>query len=663
MEKFCRLAINAPLKQSILTYKYQENLDRGDLVEVPLGRRKAKGVILEVNLKQSDLSENELKYKIKEVENKISLSIGEEDLKLYQWISNYYHYPLGQLIFESLPKILKRPRDIEVIRGLNQEVDYDLTSRQVEVLDNLSPKITDKFSQSLIHGVTGSGKTAIYLELMKKALSLGKSIHFLVPEINLTPQFLETFSQNLGCPIYSYHSSVKASQKFQLWNLADDPDHEPFLLIGVRSSVFVPIKKLGLIIVDEEHDSSFKQDDRCRYNARDIAIKKSSLLSIPIVLGTATPTLETFNRFHKKEGYFSLEKRAVEESKLPEVQLIDISTSDFDESWPIHPDAIKEIKESLELKEQVLIFINRLGFSRYVQCSLCKHKFMCPNCSVNLTYFKDRDSLSCHYCNYKERMHQTCPECGSLKFFHQGFGTQRVVEVLKKHFETNSIERFDRDELSTFKDISQRLDDFHQGKIDILVGTQMLSKGHNFKKVNLVIILGIDNQLNFPDFRSSEKVYQQLVQVAGRSGRYSDRGKVIVQTFHPESELFQWVKERSFYDFYLNETQMRQMLSYPPFCHLAVFYFNSRFSKKLVDHIEAEARRLKNFIDKEGLDVSVLGPTSSLVEKKVNKFTWYFIIKSEKRSDLHRIIRTFDHNYEKQSSVEVKIDVDPMNII
>lgn len=661
--KFCRVAVNAPINDSILTYRQNIDCSRGSIVKIPLGKRQEWGIVVEKDINQDQLSTIEKKYDLKNlVEIYEQILLSEKELELYAWMAKYYHYPLGRLIFDCMPKFLKRPRPIDPILGEGKEIPYQFTDKQKIIFDTIYQKLQTGFSQHLVHGVTGSGKSLIYLRLMKEVLSKGKSVHFLVPEINLTPQFIEEFREYLNCPIYTYHSSVQNSEKFVLWKQANNLN-QGVLLIGVRSSLFVPLSNLGLIIIDEEHDSSFKQEDRCPYNARDTAFMKAKQMDIPIVLGSATPSMESYFRFKNGGNYYTLKERAISGSLLPEIELVDASEADpQDNSWPFHPNSIKAIESSLDKGEQALVYVNRLGYSQYVQCSLCQHQFHCPNCSVSLKYHKHKNKLHCHYCNYFEKLPDQCPECGSLKLFHQGFGTEKIIEVLEEKIPGIIAERFDRGEIKNFEQLKERLERFHKGESQVLVGTQMLSKGHNFKKVNLVIVLGMDSQLNFPDFRSLEKVYQQLTQVAGRSGRFGKKGRVLVQTMNTKNQLFHWVKEARFDTFYEEEIKSRKDFDYPPFSHIGIIYFHSRFIDRLIKNITQEAHRFENYIRNAGFKIELLGPTPSPIEKKVNKYSWFFLLKASDRSELYTALNNLKGNIKIDRGVEFKIDVDPYTI-
>ncbi len=663
--KIARIAVNYPLKNSGLHYYYEGSLSRGQVVDVPLGKRSELGCVLSTDESSTTVEKETPLDKIKKINSLLpDWILDEEELKLFEWMSQYYHYPLGQLIFDSLPHHLKRPRDLHQIEGKKGEPEFSPNIHQKEIIESIG-KDLNHFQRHLIHGVTGSGKTTVYLELIKKTIAKGKSVLFLLPEINLTPQFISTFEKYLDVPILSYHSELSDSQKYQIWMTARKMDKVAFIL-GVRSSIFIPISNLGLIIIDEEHDTSFKQDDRCPYNARDVASKKAQLLGIPIVMGSATPSLESYYTFHQLASHLHEMKERAGNAFLPEIKLIDAreKSEKEDDIWPLVPQSLEAIKEAFLKNEQVLVFVNRLGFANFLQCRSCGHQFHCPNCSITLRYYKKKNHLACHHCDYKEPLPGQCPSCGCLTLNQKGFGTEKVQEVLERIFPLKRIERFDRDEIKNFKQLEVRLSDFHQGKIDLMVGTQMLSKGHNFEKVKLVLVLGIDSQLNFPDFRSSERVYQTLTQVAGRAGRYSQDGKVFIQTLNPESSLFQIIKNHDFHRFYEDELEIRKICECPPYKRLAMLHFSSRFQDRLVSHVTSKVSSLiRSLIQHHFKEVTILGPRPAHIEKKSNQFTWSILLKSSDLGQLHNLLKSFEMNYQSESSISHKIDIDPYTLI
>jgi primosomal protein N' (replication factor Y) len=383
-------------------------------------------------------------------------------------------------------------------------------------------------------------------------------------------------------------------------------------------------------------------------------------------MGSATPSIESYYSFHQPNQSLHELKDRAGDAFLPEIRLIDAreKAPKEDDIWPFVPESIQAIKDAFSRDEQVLVFVNRLGFASYLQCRSCGHQFNCPNCSITLRYYKRKNQLACHHCEYKEPMPGQCPSCGCLTLTHKGFGTEKIEEVLERLFPEKIIERFDRDEIKTFNQLEERLHDFHSGKINLMVGTQMLSKGHNFEKVKLVLILGIDSQLNFPDFRSSERVYQTLTQVAGRAGRYSQDGKVLIQTLNPDNSLFQIVKSHDFHQFYKDELEIRKLCECPPFKRLAMIHFSSRFQDRLITHVNDHAgTMLRGLIQQHFPEVTILGPRPAHIEKKSNQFTWSILLKSKDLAQMHNLLKSFEMNYKSQSSVSYKIDIDPYTLI
>ncbi|MCT4643007.1 MAG: primosomal protein N' [Bacteriovoracaceae bacterium] len=665
MSDYYQIAVNFPKKESILTYKSDFTLLSGDMVEVPLGRRKSQGIVL--GQSTGDQIGALDKDKIKSVDSRVkgSLAVGENELELYKWMSKYYHYSLGKLIFDCLPKMMKRPKKIEFNLGKKKELPFSLNDEQIEVVTSISNDLKNGFNRHYIHGVTGSGKSIVFLQLIKEVIDSGKSAQFLLPEINLTPQFTNMFSEYLGVKVYSYHSAITPSEKYTIWKALKESD-EPVLVMGVRSSIFLPIQNLGLVIVDEEHDSSFKQNDRCTYNARDIAVKKAQINNCTVLMGSATPSVENFFSFNDDDPskkYYQLTKRAAS-SNFAKIEIVDTKIKNdkelAEDIWPLHPKSLEQIQERLDKGEQVIVFINKLGYSSYIQCRSCGYQFVNENCGCenNLRFFKAKNILSCSHCEYKVKKPDQCPHCGNLTLINKGYGTEKVQTLLSSLFPNNKIDRFDRDEIKNMKELTTKLDDFNAGKIDVLVGTQMIAKGHNFKNVNLVVMLGIDSMLNYADFRASEKAYALCEQVAGRSGRYSDTGKVIIQTMNPDHPIFEYVGSKNIEEFYKEEIKLRQFCYCPPFSKLAMIYFSSRFRDKLIGVISDVSRKLQS-VSMEYFDsVKVYGPAPLMIEKKANQFTWAIMLKSDDLNQLHNLISSFEDNYQVISGINVKVDID-----
>ena len=658
---YYQVAVNFPSAQSVLTYRSKQLFNPGDLVKIPLGRRNERGCVVEQTV------EGEEEFEIKDILTAIeSFKIDRHLLDLLTWIAHYYHYSLGKLVFDVLPRPLSKLKKLHFHLGQGRKLGFTLNPLQKEITQKIVAKLSVGYSSHLIHGVTGSGKTAIYLELIKAVMKRGQSVLFLLPEINLTAQFLALFERHIDGLIYTYNSSLRNSDKFGLWKLLET-DRTPRLILGARSAIFLPESNLGLIIMDEEHDSSFKQDDRCPYHTRNVAMKRGSLLGIPIVLGSATPATDTLKNFvTNPTHYYSMTQR-VSHATFPSIELVDIrgrkETVFSANSWPISTLALEAIAEALGKGEQVLIFINRLGYAHYLQCRACGHQFFCQNCSVPLKYFKSRDILKCQHCDYQQSAPMICPDCDNLNLLQMGFGTEKVQEVVQELFPNQVVARFDREELTTIKQVELCLHQFHQGKIDILVGTQMLSKGHNFERVNLVLILGADAQLSYPDFRAQERVFQQLSQVAGRAGRFSQKGRVMIQTFMPEAKIYAQVKKNSVQEFYRSELALRKEFNYPPYVKMAIVYLSCKSNKVVTEESLRLGELLKILGKKHFAQVDIYGPQTCNIERRAGQFSRMLLLKSGSINQLHNLLSSLGLNFKLRRGVSLKIDIDPINIM
>ncbi len=668
-EQLLRVAVDTPFNGGVLTYAPPEQGPaprRGELCYAPLGKREIRACVLGLESRPSleDLS------LVRPLAKSISpqLKLPASHLDFLEWVAAYYQYPLGQLVFEVLPRLLKRPRPLSLLQG-KSERRFVLQPQQTRAWARIAEGF-GRFSQYLLHGITGSGKSVVYFKAIQKAIADGRSALLLLPEINLTPQFLQSLRACVDAPIFSYHSGLGASDRFGLWEmLCREGRTRPMVVVGVRSAVFLPIPRLGVIVVDEEHDTSFKQADRCPYNARDLALKRGALENIPVILGSATPSLETFHRFQAprlRPFYLSMPER-YGEGKLPRLNLVNTCQQSLSvpegeaATWPFEAATLNRMGEHLARGEQVLAFVNRLGLALYMQCRGCGHQFTCPHCSVSLRVFKKRRRLSCHTCHHWEELPEMCPQCGNLKLEHRGFGTERLEQVLKAHFPAARVGRFDRDEVVTFARAKERLGEFERGEIDILVGTQMLAKGHNFPRVNLVVVLGLDGQLNFPDFRSYERAYQLLTQISGRAGRFAAGGEVMVQTACPDHRLFRWVQSEHFADYYGEEIKMRELCACPPYSYLAMIYLTAKRRERAVSSAEQIARCGHSLLSRFPA-VHILGPRASIIEKRADQFTWVVMLRAAERSPLHSLLRELHVPLARLRGVSAKVDIDPYHI-
>lgn len=647
------VAVNTPFNKSILSYSYHEKLQPGDMVKVPLGKRETLGVILKETEIESGITYKEIKETLE-----YQFKITKDYLDLITLVANYYYYPVGQLCFDIFPKKMKRPRgEAPTIQGTSISKLAPNEEQSIVIEKIKSTFSANQFNQFLIHGVTGSGKTLIYVELMKKIISSGKSVLFLLPEINLTPQFVKDLSEQLGCPLISYNSSLNDSERYHVWKTLSE-DTTPKVLIGVRSSVFLPLKNIGLIVVDEEHDSSFKQEDRCTYNARDVALIRGQKENCTVILGSATPSVETYFRFQNslKHNYFKLSKRA-NGLEMPDIEFVDRRGVSADEV--LIGASMNKLIKTKEDNRQSIIYINRLGFSQSLYCSSCGERIECPNCSIALRFFKRKNLVRCSCCNYEAKKPDSCKSCGNLKLEPVGIGTERVLEFINNKSSKLNVKRFDREELKSFEDVKDLLTDFSSGKVDALVGTQMVTKGHNFEKVDTVVILGIDSQLNFPDFRSGERVFQQIIQVAGRAGRFDKKGSVIIETVNKDNDIFKFVKTYDVENFYKYEIDLRKITHFPPFSHIALITITGANIRKVVEVSQEIYQKLSSY--KVG-QCELMRPKAAGVEKRVNKYSWNVFVRAPNRSDLRSTLDKWYNFNDLYSGVTVKIDVDPQTI-
>ena len=480
----------------------------------------------------------------------------------------------------------------------------------------------------LLHGVTGSGKTEVYIKLIKDVLKEGKTALVLVPEISLTPQLIERFTGVFQTNIAVLHSGLSDAEKYDEWRKI--LKEEVSIVIGARSASFAPLKNIGIFILDEEHSESYKQENNPRYHALDVILKRSEIHHAPVVLGSATPSLSTMARAHKKVFEYTYLSKRAKDSVLPEVYLVDM-VEENKKNHPIISRLLEDkITEKIEKKEQVMILLNRRGYSTTLTCSNCGFTYRCPNCQITLTYHKKINQLRCHYCGYTKYYSSLCPNCHEEGLNDYGMGTEKLEEYLEKKFPMAKIIRMDRDTTAKKGMHEQIIEDFQNQKYDILLGTQMISKGLDFPNVTLVGILNADTTLNIPDYRSNEKTFALLSQTCGRAGRNTKKGEVVLQTFNPDNYIMKCVSKNDYFSFYKYEMNIRKTLKYPPFYYLANLIFKSKDYEKVAE----EAKKAKNYLEKN-LDSGyiILGPTAANVFM-MNKIYHFEISIKYKKADL-----------------------------
>ncbi len=545
----------------------------------------------------------------------------------------------------------------------NKELDppseLSLTVEQDIIVSELTEKLVSerKFHPVLISGITGSGKTEVYIRILLKTLELGMSAIYLVPEISLTPQTVSRLSAYMYKDVAILHSGLSDGERADEWNRMKSGRAR--LAVGTRSAIFAPLKNIGVIIVDEEHDSSYKQNENPCYNARDLALVRGRMENSLVILGSATPSIESFT--NAKRGKYKLYRLTsrVSERQLPSVEIIDLKT-EFRETSAKSPFSRRlesELFKTIERGEQAIVLLNRRGYSSFVICRNCGYVPECRNCSVSMTYHKSLDRLKCHYCGYMKKAGKTCPECKEEMILMEGWGTQQIEEYIVNTYPDIRVIRMDRDSVNLKNAYYELLEEFSSGKAQVLVGTQMIAKGHDFPNVTLVGVVLADTGLGFPDFRSAENTFQLVNQVSGRSGRGDKPGKVVVQTFYPEHYSITSACEGSYEDFYNLETGYRESLKYPPFSHLAALTVRDGSREKALQKTYSLVKFLRSSSDG---NVRVIGPSEALVHRKKNIYYFMVLIKASGRVFLKQRLDSLSEHFKDIDSV--KIDIDPLNI-
>lgn len=547
---------------------------------------------------------------------------------------------------------------------LNAEQNHALT-KIVTAIDQV-PATSSAF---LLHGVTGSGKTEIYLQAIAHALNSGKGAIVLVPEISLTPQTVERFkarfsSGELKTLVAVLHSHLSAGERHDEWQKIRQKRAR--IAIGARSAIFAPVDNLGLIIVDEEHEHSYKQEESPRYHARDCAVMRAQLEKAVVVLGSATPSLESF--YNARNGKYSLLEMPtrVDDQKMPLVRVVDMRLEARKEKGtPIFSQVLRDrIQQRLDRGEQTILFLNRRGYASSLQCPKCGYVAGCPNCSVSLTYHRHVQRVICHICGYSTAAPNVCPEktCRNPAIRYAGIGTERVEETLPKLFPHARIARMDSDSLKRKEDYRRILGDFRTGKIDILLGTQMIAKGLHFPNVTLVGIIYADLTLHMPDFRASERTFQLLTQVSGRAGRGDIEGEVVVQAFTPFHPSIQYARKHDFLGFYDQEIEFRQELSYPPLARIAMLTLRGRNEEKVALCADYVRKELDKTLPPLG-EFIIAGPAPAPLLKAENYFRYQIMIRGKQMTKLSRALSTLNENVKMPEDISMIVDIDPVNLV
>ena len=660
---YVKVIFNLPIDK-ILTYKKPDEINDslvGCRVVAPIKGKNNKGIVIE------EIETLDGDYKVYPIKARIDLEpiCSDKEFQLAKWMSNYYHSSFGEALFAALPvgTPAKKEKKAKPIPA-KQKPYLKLNDEQEIVLKRINESIESNNPKTfLLHGVTGSGKTEVYLQAIKKVVDMGKQAIVILPEISLTPQTIKRFAERFEGKIAVLHSKLSPNSKYRYWQMIKKDEIK--IVIGARSAIFSPTPNLGIIVIDEEHETSYKAGDTPRYHARQVAFYRKSKENATLLLGSATPSIESF--YHATTGkieLLTLNKRAASVN-MPEVKILDLKKEKRAEAFPmITQKLVEEINNKLEKKEQIILFLNRKGYAPVVTCSYCQRVLECPNCSVSLTYHKKKNVVMCHYCGYTQFLDELCDECKIGHFERIGSGTEKVEEHLNILFPKAVIERMDQDTVGGTKNYEKIFKRFSDGEIDILIGTQMIAKGLDFPNVTLVGVLFADMSLHIPDFRSAERTFNLITQVAGRSGRGEKKGVVYIQTYSPNNYSIECAKNHDYISFYNREIENRKApLNYPPFSRLVRLVIRGLDEKKVESdaNMIADMLRMETYNDSD--KIIILGAVACTISKLNKYYRWNILIKTPSHSLLKGFFKKLNDSFTAQKGNYVEIDIDPINML
>lgn len=676
---YAKIAIDVPLFRTF-SYKvpdeFQGVLRRGSRALVPFHKGRVVGVCLGVfdsyDEQKEGFPEKELKSILEVVPD---CPYRDVDVDWLEQASDYYYTSPGMVFSQAMPSAFLNPDALEVkfskrirppeFQKWDGGMIRGLTEKQKAIADVILKNLS-RYFPVLIHGVTGSGKTEIYIEVIRQVLNAGQSALYLVPEIGLTPQTLARLHAHFPGQLLVYHSGLSEGQRLLQWQSCRRD--MPQVMVGTRSALFAPFANLGVVVIDEEHDNSYKQEDHFRYHARDMALLRASLHKIPVILGSATPSLETWHLAQTaKITLFDLPER-VGKSRLPVVEIIDMGRekSQFKMPLILSPKMTDAIGHHVRSGQQVILFVGQRGHSQNAWCSACEHIQVCANCDVSLKYHSTHQALKCHYCDYVKKFDGICVSCKMNAVVPLGFGTQSVEQELKIQFPRFRIQRVDSDSFPSPQKLEEMFTRFRQGEIDVLLGTQMLAKGHDFSNVSFAGIVGVDAHLGLPDFRAGERAFQSVVQVAGRAGRADQRGHVLVQSYHPQHASMVTAVAQDYQGFAALELKLRERLCYPPFAKLVQLKFVADHESRLVAFFETWRDFLVQAIQhlsRQG--IQVLGPVEMPVYKLRGKFRRHILLKVPRKLKPSSVARYLVEDFQarRPRGVLLHVDVDPVGLM
>ncbi|MDD2409714.1 MAG: primosomal protein N' [Bacilli bacterium] len=564
----------------------------------------------------------------------------------------YNNYIINELLEKNIIS-LKYETKYRLNKEKIKEKKFKLTKEQEVAINRVDLNNNGTY---LIHGVTGSGKTEVYMNLIEKVISNGKTAIMLVPEISLTTQIVNRFYNRFGFNVAIFHSGLSDGERHDEYKKIINGEVK--IVVGTRSAIFTPLKNIGILIIDEEHSTNYKQENNPRYNTIDIALKRSEYHEVPLVLGSATPSLEAYARALKGNYQLITMKNRIGSSKIPKINIVDMNLEAKKRNMIISDELDKKIKERLKNKEQIMIFLNRRGFNTIVNCINCNYTFKCPNCEISLTYHKSTNNLRCHYCGYTIFKPEVCPSCTEKALTSYGLGTEKLEETIKEKYPEARIIRMDADTTTRKGAHENIIKKIENEEVDILIGTQMISKGLDFPKVTLVGVINADESLNIPDFRSGEYTFSLLNQVSGRAGRSNLEGEVIIQTFNPDNQIINFVKESNYLNLFKYEMNIRKLLSYPPYYYLTIL----KIASKDYNKASIEANKISDYLNKNLTNTIILGPTTAGMFKINNIYRFQIILKYKNFDYIKEALKYIDSMYITDKNISIEIDVNPVRI-
>ena len=634
------------------TYESEINLKLGEFVLVPFGKSKITGVVWD----EFEKNDNK-KFKIKSIQKKLDVTpLKKDTINFLNWFAEYNLIPKGmalKLVLLSSNAIEKMEKKIyEQYNNKVKKNSFKLSINQIKSLEKMSYS-NKKFRVHVLQGTTGSGKTLVYFEALKSLIEKGFQSLILLPEIGLTSQFEQKFSEYFGFNPAIWHSGISKKKKEIIWSGISCGEIK--VVIGARSSLFLPFKKLGIIIVDEEHDQSFKQDEGVTYNARDMAISRASFENIPVNLITAVPSIETFENIKKGKYEVSRLSERYRNAALPNYEIINLNNTKLEKQSWLSAKIIEKVNLHLEKKDQVLFFLNRRGFSPNALCNKCFSSFTCPNCTINLVYHKNKNNLICHYCGFKSQLKRNCKKGDNCEFVFSGPGVERISEEVKRKFPGKKIDIFSSDTMNK-KDSKEKIRKIINNEIQILVGTQLISKGFHFPHLNCIVVVDIDLSSHGHDLRGAEKNLQLYHQLSGRAGRTGKPATVYFQTYENNSKMISEITNENPDIFLERELEIRKKNKLPPYQRFISLILTGENEKKL----EKEAFNFKNFIENK-INGKILGPVNAPIFRIKKKFRIRLLIRGSKSMKMQNSLAKIIPKYKFSSGIKLSVDVDPIN--